>query len=129
MMLEPNRDQLEIFIEGLFRHCGTDGVVSLRAFYENADKKEPAARITNTPLTGGLPFLIEAAEDDARRAANHPRAVVFCPPVATFMPTGKAREIDLLEAPTFSVELDQRPRAALKELERLLGPATLVVRS
>jgi uncharacterized protein DUF3987 len=127
MTLEPNRDLLEIFIEGLFRHCGADGVVSLRAFFENGAKK--SFRITDVPLTGGLPFLMEAAEDDARRAANDPQPVVFCPPVATFLPNGRAREQDLLEAPAFSVELDQNPRAALEGLESLLGFATLVVLS
>jgi hypothetical protein len=129
-ILEPNRDQIEIFVEGLFRHCdcnGTVGVISLRAFYENGDKS--SFRITNVALKGGLRFLMEAAEDDARRAANDPKPVVFCPPVATFAPTGKAREQDLLEAPALSVELDQHPRASLEGLERLLGFATLVVRS
>src|SRR5215472_14244733 len=126
-LLEPNRDQLEIFIEGTFRHCGPDGDVSLRAFYENGDKS--AFRITPISLKGGLRFLMEAAEDDARRAANDPQPVVFCPPIAVFVPTGKAREEDLLEAPVLSVELDQNPRAALIVLEGLLGPATLVVRS
>src|SRR5262249_34581571 len=126
-LLEPNRDQLEIFIEGMFRHCGKDGVVSLRAFFENGDKS--AFRITSISLKGGLRFLMGAAEDDARRAANDPREVVFCPPIAIFQPTGKAREEDLLEAPVLSVELDQNPRAASLVLEGLLGPATLVVRS
>jgi len=125
--LEPDRDQLEIFVEGTFRHCGSDGVVSLRAFFES-DSSKPF-RITNVPLKGGLPFLIEAVEDDARRAANDPKPVVFCPPVATFAPTGRAREIDLFEAPVLSVELDQHPRDALERLEHLLGFATLVVRS
>jgi hypothetical protein len=126
-LLEPDRDQLEIFIEALFRHCGKDGVVSLRAFFES-DSAKPF-RINDIKLTGGLPFLIEAAEDDARRAANEPKPVVFCPPIAVFAPTGKAREQDLLEAPAFSVELDQNPRAALARLEQLLGFATFVVRS
>jgi hypothetical protein len=74
---------------------------------------------------------MEAAEDDARRAANNPKPVVFSPPLATFHPAanGRAREQDLLEAPAFSVELDQKPRAALEALERLLGCATLVIRS
>src|SRR5262249_48887295 len=129
MTLEPNRDQIEIFVEGIFRHCGTGGVVSLRAFLENSDKNDPPVRITDTPLTGGLPFLIEAAEDDARRAANHPKPTVFCPPVAVFLPTGRAREMDLLEGPALIVELDQNPREALSILERVLGFATFVVRS
>src|SRR5262249_9186448 len=125
--LEPDRDQLEIFVPGMFRHCGKDGVVSLRAFFEDGGSK--AFRITDISLKGGLPFLIEAAEDHARRAATNPKPVVVCPPIAVFAPTGRAREQDLLEAPVFSVELDQNPRAALATLERLLGPATFVVRS
>jgi len=125
--LEPNRDQIEIFVEGMLRYCGNDGVVSLRAFYEG-DSTKPF-RITPVSLKGGLPFLIEAAEDDARRAANDPKPVVFCPPIAVCAPNGKAREIDLLEAPAFSIELDQNPRAALEGLVRLLGFPTLVVRS
>jgi hypothetical protein len=129
MTLEPNRDQIEIFVNALLRHCGKDGVVSLRAFFENADKNAPPCRITDIKLTGGLPFLIEAAEDDARRAANHPKPIVFCPPVAVFAPTGHAREIDLLEGPALAVELDKNPRGALATLEGLLGFATLVVRS
>jgi hypothetical protein len=126
-LLEPNRDQIEIFVEGMFRHCNGDGIVSLRAFYENGAKD--SFRITSISLKSGLRFLMDAAEDDARRAANEPQPVVFCPPIATFLPTGHARQVDLLEAPVLSVELDQNPRAALARLESLLGPATLVVRS
>src|SRR5262249_35348557 len=128
-LLEPDRNQLEIFVQGLFRHCGKDGIVSLRAFFEDADKNDPPYRITATSLKGGLNFLVDAAEDDARRAAQHPRPLVFCPPVATFISTDHAREIDLLEGPALLVELDQNPRAALATLEHLLGFATLVVRS
>lgn len=129
MPLEPDGDQLEIFIEGLFRHCGRDGSISLRAFFEGDGSK--SFRISNISLKGGLRFLIEAAEDDARRAAQHPKPIVFCPPVAVFHPTanGRAREQDIFEAPALSVELDQSPRAALEVLERHLGPATLVIRS
>jgi hypothetical protein len=127
--LEPNRDQLEIFIEGIFRHCGSDGVVSLRAFYEDGSRK--SFRISDIPLKGGLRFLMEAAEDDARRAAQYPKPVNFCPPLVTFPLNGRAREQDILEAPAISIELDQNPSAALETLERLpgIGPATFVVRS
>jgi hypothetical protein len=127
--LEPDRNQLEIFVEALFRHCNGGGVVSLRTFFEDADASDPPARITTTSLKGGLNFLVDAAEDDARRAAQHPRAAVFCPPTCTFTSTAHAREIDLFEGPVLLVELDQNPRAALATLENLLGFATLVVRS
>src|SRR5262249_46310757 len=126
-LLEPNRDQLEIFIEGMFRHCGKDGVVSLRAFYD--DGGNTSFRITPISLKGGLSFLVDAAEDDARRAANDPKPIVFRPPVATFKSKNGAAEKDLLEGPVLCVELDENPRAALAKLEQILAPATFVIRS
>jgi hypothetical protein len=125
--LEPARDQLEIFIEGLFRHADQRGIVSLRAFYEN-DAKKPF-RITPTALTDGLKFLMDAAMDDARRAAQAPKAIVFCPPIACFTTKDQAREKDLFEGFALSVECDARPHEARPVLETLLGPATFVVRS
>ena len=80
--MEPSRDQIEIFVEGLFRHASPQGYVSLRAFHEDGSNK--TFRITPTGLEGGLKFLMDAVEDDARRAANHPKPIVFCPPLATF---------------------------------------------
>ena len=82
-LLEPDRDQIEIFTEALFRYAGKQGFVSVRAFHEDRGAKA-VFRISPTPLTGGLKFLVDVAEDDARRAANDPRPVVFCPPIATF---------------------------------------------
>jgi hypothetical protein len=126
-MLEPDRDQIEIFVNALFRHAAPQGFVSLRAFYEDGGAKP--FRITPTALAGGLKFLVDVAEDDARRAANDPQRVVFCPPIATFTNKERAGEKDLAEGLALSVECDQAPTAARGELERLLCPATLVVRS
>jgi hypothetical protein len=124
--LSPDRGQIELFVESLFRHASLEGYVSLRAFYEDSSK---SFRITPTALFDGLPFLIEAAQDDATRAANHPKRVVFCPPLATFANKKGATESDLLEGPALSVECDTRPYEARAKLEAILGPATLVVRS
>jgi hypothetical protein len=125
--LPPDRDMLAKFSAAMFKHAGTEGYVSLRAFYED-DSTKPF-RITPTSMKGGLPHLIEAVEDDANRAANHPRKVVFCPPVAIFNNPKQARESDILAGLALSVECDQRPREARATLEDILGPATLVVRS
>jgi hypothetical protein len=125
--MQPDRDQIEIFVDGLFRHASPKGFVSLRAFYEG-DATKPF-RINPTALSGGLPFLIEAAEDDANRAANHPKPVVFCPPIATFADKKRAREVDIIEGLALSVECDARPHQARAKLEAILGPATIVVRS
>jgi hypothetical protein len=125
-MLEPDRDQLEIFVEALFRRAGDKGFVAVRSFYEGADKP---FRLSSAKLSGGLRFLIEVAEDDARRAAQNPAPVVFCPPLAVFASKDKAREQDLLEGLALSVECDQHPGEARTILEDLLGPATVVVKS
>ena len=126
-MLEPDRDELEIFVEALFCHAGGQGFVSLRAFFESDDVRP--FRITPTNLAGGLPFLIDVAEDDARRAANCPRPVVFCPPIASFHGASGAAEKDISEGYALSVECDANPQTARERLERILGPATAVVRS
>ena len=125
-MLEPDRDQLEIFVDALFRHAGDEGFVAVRSFYEGADKP---FRLSTAKLSGGLRFLIEVAEDDARRAAQNPAPVVFCPPLAIFSNKDHAREQDLLAGLALSVELDEHPQQARTTLENLLGPATIVVRS
>jgi len=126
-MLEPERNEIEKFVTGVFRHAGTDGYVSLRAFYED-DSTRPF-RITPIKMVGGLPFLVDAAEDDARRAANHPRKIVFCPPLAVFRSRNGAKEPDIIAGLALSVECDERPREAVFRLEQVLGPATFVVRS
>src|SRR5712671_1268494 len=126
-MLEPDRDQIEVFTEALFRHAGKEGFASMRAFFED-DNAKPF-RITPAAMRGGLLFLVDAAEDDARRAANNPKKVVFCPPIATFTNGGRAREIDIVAGLALSVECDQHPRAAVAKLEAILGPATMIVAS
>src|SRR5262245_48250197 len=126
MLLEPDRNQLEIFTDAIFRRAGGQGFVSLRSFCEGEDR---AFRITPAALSGGFTWLCDVAEDDARRAAQNPKPVVFCPPLAVFANKDHAREQDLLEGLALSVECDQHPREAREILERLLGPATVVVRS
>ncbi|MBR0778543.1 AAA family ATPase [Bradyrhizobium diazoefficiens] len=133
--LEPDRDQLEIFVDCLFRHCGHDGYVSLRSFTHN-DKPLKGALITVRLHYEGHRGIVEKAVDSARRAANEPEPCVFCPPIAVFKgapETGnkgwQAREIDLYLGLAISVECDNHPDEAMAKLEEILGEATAVVRS
>jgi AAA domain len=125
--MQPDRSQIEMFVDGMFRHASPQGFVSVRAFLEGNSTKP--FRISSAKLSGGLRFLVDVAEDDAYRAANYPQAVVFCPPIATFVDKEHARERDIAEGLALSVECDARPRQAREKLEALLGPATFVVRS
>ncbi|MCG2625604.1 AAA family ATPase [Bradyrhizobium sp. WYCCWR 13023] len=126
MLLEPDREQLEIFADAIFRRAGEEGFVTIRSFLEEGGR---VLRITPAARSGGLKFLVDACEDDARRAAQNPAPAVFCPPLAVFIGKDRAREEDLLEGLALSVECDQHPREARIVLEGLLGSATVVVRS
>jgi hypothetical protein len=126
MMLEPDRDQIEIFVDAIFRHAGSSGFVSIRSFFEGEDKP---FRISAAALSGGLRFVVDVAEDDARRAAQFPRPVVFCPPLAVFADKDRAREQDIVAGLALSVECDDHPQPARSKLESLLDQATMVVKS
>jgi hypothetical protein len=124
--LEPDRDQIEIFVNAIFRHAGADGFVSVRSFRDDVDK---GFRISPAALSGGLRFLVDVAEDDARRAAQNPKPIVFAPPLAVFSSKARAREQDIIAGLALSVECDEHPQEARATLEQLLGPATVVVKS
>jgi hypothetical protein len=128
--LMPDQSQIDLFVRSMFRHAKADGYVSLRAFHDdNSDKPYRISPVQLTDRTDSLDFLIRTAEQDAYRAANGPKKVVFCPPLATFSNPKTAREVDLAEGLVLSVECDQRPQQSRHRLEELLGPATMVVSS
>jgi hypothetical protein len=124
---EPDRDLLEIFVDATLRYRGTEGFISLRTFRH--EEGTPPFRTSPVSLKGNFKYLIDRAEDDARRAAQHPEPLVFAPPMCVLNNPKHAREIDILAGLVLSVECDQNPHAARGQLEELLGPATVVVRS
>jgi hypothetical protein len=124
--LEPDRDQIEIFVDALFRHASHRGFASSRAFHEASQK---VYRIAPIPLLGGLRFLIDAAVDHARSAAQYSDPIVYCPPIAVFANKETAREKDTSEGLALSVECDANPQTAKIRLEQILGPTTLTVAS
>ena len=107
-------------------HCFACGVPACPRL---AIGRTKVVRISPTSLAGGLEFLTDAAEDDADRAANHPKGIVFAPPIATFTNKDHAREADVAEGYALTVECDSHPQEARKKLEGLLGEATVVVAS
>ena len=121
--LNPDRKQIDDFINAIFRHAGLYGFASVRSFYEGETKP---FRISPVPMARGLSFLCEVVEDDAYCAANSPTPVVFCPVLATFTNGERARQVDLLKGLALSVECDQRPGDAAAALQQLLGPATVI---
>ena len=129
-MLEPDRDQLEIFVNALFRHVGQGGYVSLRSFLPDSKVLKPIRAVVMNN-NGSLIELVDVAEDQARRAATNQIPAVFCPPIAVFNSRAgwQAREEDLHKGLAISVECDERPDEARWKLEELLGPATVIVRS
>jgi hypothetical protein len=125
-LLEPDRDQLRKFVSAIFRHATCGGWIAVRAFYEDNNR---VFRFSPTDLIGGLGYLADVAEDDARRAAQNPSPVVFCPPLAVFANKNHAGEDDVVAGLALSVECDERPQEAREILEWILGAATVVVKS
>jgi hypothetical protein len=63
----PDRSQIEIFVDGLFRHASSPA--SFRTRVLRGGQRQAVSHWPHG-LSGGLVFLIEAAEDEASRAAN-----------------------------------------------------------
>jgi hypothetical protein len=125
-VLEPNRDQIEIFIEALFRHAAPGNYLSLRSFVEEGGKP---FQIVSLQIDGSMLPLIDLSETMARQAANNSERIVFCPPVCTFRDARTAEEKDVAEGLVLSAECDANPQQSRERLESLLGPATLAIRS
>jgi predicted P-loop ATPase len=124
--LEADRAELERFIDATFRYADEGTHAVLRTFAEGSDKVLGTVRV---PLNGaGLDTLVDNATRQATRAANARRAAVFAPPISTFLGT-RTREQDLGNGLVLSVEADHAPAVARRNLEYLLGPATVVVAS
>ena len=79
-------------------------------------------------LAGGFKFLVHVAEDDARRAANDPKRVVFCPPLAVFNDKDRAGRTTLREGLSCRLNAIGAPGSS-RTAEQIIGPATFVVRS
>jgi hypothetical protein len=112
----------------VFKRASADTWVSLRAFHDIDGRQKPF-KITSVKLNGNLDVVVDKAYRDARFAAIERRAIVFCPPIATFSNSRHAAEKDLAEGLVLSVECDQHAPSARKRLETLFGPATVVVAS
>ena len=123
-MLEPDRDQLEIFVDAIFRHA-KNGFVSLRAFYEGKDQ---VFRIST------VPWRELEVPDRSCRGRRPPRGKL--PETGRIL--SAAGDVPGQErrgrkghrrGARASVECDDDPEAARAKLEPLLGPATVAVRS
>jgi hypothetical protein len=124
--LLPDAEKLQRFCAALFKHANPEGIVSLRAFLENA-KDEKALFIE--PISIGNPQFLEVVAERAKQAATWEVPAVFCPPVTTFKTTKNAKAENLLEGVALVVECDQSPATALFLLRELLGDPTMIVES
>ncbi|WP_431266836.1 DUF3987 domain-containing protein [Dankookia sp. P2] len=124
--LQADRREIDRFVAALFRYADGGTFVSLRSFHDGGQK---VFAIEAHALTGDLDALIDAALNQASRAARAGSPVVFAPPIATFGNSSSATEADLCNGLALSVECDRAPTAARTKLESLIGPATVIVAS
>lgn len=126
---EADREQIDSFVQALFRHADQETFVSLRAFYHERGK--PPAKIQAVKLdgNGSLDRLAEIAATVAGSVARYPEATVFAPPLGTFADAKSATEKVLANGLALSIECDANAVLARQRLEGILGPATAVVES
>jgi hypothetical protein len=109
----------------MFKHADPDSYVSLRGL----PHERGARSIHNEAvLVGDLAYLIDRAVYGAGITAE--AKGVFAPPVATFSNPAHAREVDLAEGLTISVDIDSGDTGAKRDkLTAILGEPTMVVAS
>ena len=124
--LEADRAELTRFVHATFRYRDDGTHAILRTFAEGSNEVLGSVRV---PLNGtGLEPLVDHAAHQATKAANAARPAVFAPPVAAFVGS-RARERDLGNGLVLTVEADFAPTTARRNLEYLLGSATVIVAS
>jgi hypothetical protein len=124
--LQADREQIQRFVDALFRYAEEGSFVSLRAFHDDASQ---VFKIGAHRITADRTVLVDAAFQLATAAARADRPVVFAPPIATFADERGATEANLQNGLCLSVECDSAPEAARQRLEQVLGRATIVVAS
>lgn len=103
--LEPDREELAKFCNVIFKHATPGTRISLRSFKDDTSTFDIQSVIVDQGN------LVDEAVRLARNAANAEAVIVFAPPIATFVSEGwQAREVDLAEGLTISVECDKRPQ-------------------
>src|SRR3954453_1703769 len=124
--LEADREAIAAFGGALFRYADAGSFVSLRAFRDDRDGTWQPGRWPVRKLNGaGLGPVIDAAVVFANDCANAPVPVVFAPPVCTLKNEKGAAEDDVANGVVLSVECDARPAEARRQLEGILGLATV----
>jgi RecA-family ATPase len=126
-MVEPDIQQLNAFIDVMWRHAPPKGYASSRAFME---KSRRASRITAVPLKDGLDTLKQVAAADARKAAREQTPIVFCPPLVAFKDGMGAKEANVEFGVALTVDCDKgNPAEGIALLSQHLGSATVEVLS
>jgi hypothetical protein len=122
-------DDLQLFVDLLFRKADHGTYVALRAFRDDADGTWRSDLWPVVQIGDNLDAVIDAACRFAADCAKAPEAVCFAPPIATFSRPDKADTASLSNGLVISAELDQRPREAQERLENVIGPATVAMNS
>jgi hypothetical protein len=124
--MQIDREQIETFVEGCFRHHSKGGYISLRSFFDDASNQ-----VFNIMpiMSGNVTMIARMAAEQAQVLGAHPRPIVFAPLLAVLSSRDHARAQDVMEGLTISIDCDSHPNESRAKLEAILGPATFVVKS
>ena len=123
--LVPDMDEVERFLDLVFCHANNANYVSVCG-YEHDRSKKP---LFKKGIRLDDPLLLDELKSLITRAAKNYSPAVFCPPIATFDSMFSATMQHLAEGIAISVECDERPREAIRQLREVLGMPTAVIAS
>jgi hypothetical protein len=125
----PDRDQISQYVTTAFAAAPLNSIVALRSYYDDAADGPPFdLRYERIQDPTDLECVVDTAYRMAKAAAECPRPVVLCPPLATFTKR-TAKTADLAAGLVLTVECDERAQEAKRILTAILGAPSLVVAS
>ena len=101
---DPERKQIATLVQTLFKHAAKGTYVSLRSFPDDNSTKPFEI---NCIQVDDRSRVVEAAWQQAQRAAKAERKIVFCPPIATFDNKQRAGKNDVVDGLVLTAECDK----------------------
>ncbi len=122
----PNLKELQAFFSNLFQQA-KKGYIAIKGFQDTGEGKGKVCFTDFIELND--PMLLRRVLQRAIQAANMEK-VVLCTPICTFHSQKNAKESNIANGLTLSVDIDNsNPIIALEKLKELLGPPTIIVTS
>jgi hypothetical protein len=123
--LVADMGEVERFLDLVFRHADQTNYISV-CCYDHDRSRKPVFKVG---IRLNDPQLLDELKSHIARAGRNDTPAVFCPSIATFNSKFSATMQNLAEGVAISVECDERPGEAIRQLREVLGMPTTIIAS